>query len=201
MRFKRTLIAWHFFGALVIMSLASIWHFFYSWTPNNVAAAIFPVNESIWEQVKLFLVPSVIFYIIEYLAIGKKFRNYIFAHGLTLLIMPVLMLVMVYFYRNSIGLERNLLIEIIITFVSICIGLYAGYKVTIRNRKVGYRIIAFIIAGVLFVSYGILTFLPPKKPMFRDPETYRYGTDGFYDRTNKYDNIFFIDDSYDFPLQ
>ena len=178
MRFKKSLLIWHFFGAIAIMSLAALWHFVYAWTPNVVAAAIFPVNESVWEHMKLFLVPSAIFYVIEFIAIGYRFRNYIFAHGISLLVMPLVTLAMFYFYRNVAGVEESLIIDIIITFISICIGLYVGYKLTIQKRKIGNSIAAFIIAIILLVVYGVLTFMPPKTPMFLDSNTGGYGIEG-----------------------
>ena len=178
MRFKKSLMIWHFFGAIAIMSLAALWHFVYAWTPNVVAAAIFPVNESAWEYLKLFLVPSAIFYVIEFIAIGYRFRNYIFAHGMSLVAMPLVALAMFYFYRNLAGVGESLLINVIITFISICIGLYVGYKLTIQKRKIGNSMAAFIIAAVLLVVYGALTFLPPKTPLFQDSKTEGYGIEG-----------------------
>ena len=178
MRFKKSLMIWHFFGAIAIMSFAALWHFVYAWTPNVVAAAIFPVNESVWEYLKLFLVPSAIFYVIEFIAIGYRFRNYIFAHGMSLVAMPLVTLAMFYFYRNLAGVGESLLINVIITFISICIGLYVGYKLTIQKRKIGNSRATFIIAAVLLVLYGVLTFIPPKTPMFQDSNTGGYGIEG-----------------------
>ena len=175
MRFSKTLMVWHFFGAIAIMSLASLWHFIYTWIPGSVTAVFFPVNESVWEQVKLFLLPSIIFYVVEYFAVGYKFRNYIFAHGVTLLLMPALMLGMFYFYSKGLGIEENLVVDIIITFLSICIGLYAGYRLTIKKSKIGNGILALIIAVVLCAAYGLLTFFPPQRPIFLDRNTNKYG--------------------------
>lgn len=183
-RFKKVLVAWHWAGAIIIMALAALWHFFYSWAPGGFSAVIFPVNESVWENVKLFLFPSIIFYIIEYFAIGNRFRNYIFAHGITLLAMPVLTLALFYFYRDGLAIQENLTIDIIITFISICIGLYIGYKITIHKRKIGYGLIALFIAVILAVSYGVLTFFPPKKPIFLDTNTNGYGIEGFEDNSH-----------------
>lgn len=182
MRFKKVLVAWHWAGAIVIMTLAAMWHFFYSWAPGSVSAVIFPANGSVWEHVKLLLFPSIIFFVIEYFAIGKKFRNYIFAHGLALLSMPALLLAMFFFCRNGLDIENNLTVDIIITFLSICIGLYIGYKVTIYKRKIGNEIFALVIAAVLAVSYGFLTFFPPRKPIFLDPTTNGYGIEGSIDQ-------------------
>jgi len=181
MRFKRDLIVWHWVGVVVILALTSLWHFAYSWAPNVVSAAIFPVNQSAWENVKLFLFPSILFYIVEYIGIGRKFRNYLFAHGLTLIIMPALMLALFYFYRTGIGLEPNLIADMIVIFISICIGLYIGYRITVYKRKVGSPAIAIIIALVLAAGYAFLTFKPLEKPLFLDPNTNGYGIEGYDD--------------------
>ena len=178
MRFKKSLLVWHIVGSLAIMSLAALWHFVYAWTPNVVAAVIFPVNESVWEHMKLFLIPSMVFFTIEFIAIGYRFRNYIFAQGISLLVMPLSTLAIFYFYRNLANIEENLIIDIVITFISICLGLYIGYKLTVMKRKIGTSVVTLFIALILAVVYGVLTFLPPKVPMFLDTNTGGYGIEG-----------------------
>ena len=61
--------------------LSFLFHFAYEFLPNFIFSIFFPVNESVWEHMKL-LYSSIVFYgIIDYF-IGKKFdidyKNFLF---------------------------------------------------------------------------------------------------------------------------
>lgn len=180
---NKKLFKWSWIGIIVILSLAALWHFVYAWIPGGVSAAIFPVNESVWEHVKLFFFPAIIFYTIQYFVIGRKYKNFIFSHGIMLLLMPALTLGLFYFYRNALGIAESLLIDIFITFLVIALGSMTAYRMTIskiRLNKLNYAVL--VLTLVLFTSYAILTFFPPEKPIFYDKNIDAYGiTDGDHD--------------------
>ena len=175
----RQLRTWHIIGAFVIFALAALWHFVYAWIPSGVTAVIFPVNESIWEHAKLFFFPSIIFFIIEYIAVGKKFRNFIFAQALSIFFMTGITFGLFYLYRDGFGIDENLTIDIILTFVGICLGLLIGYKMTVSKKKIGNSAIGIILAILLCAAYGVLTFFVPEKPIFMDNASQKYGIEAF----------------------
>jgi hypothetical protein len=54
-----------------IFLLCFLFHFLYHLLPNSISAIFFPVNESIWEHMKL-LFSAVVFYgIIDYIILQK----------------------------------------------------------------------------------------------------------------------------------
>ena len=54
-----------------IFLLCFLFHFIYDWIPSYITAIFFPVNESIWEHMKL-LFSAIIFYgIIDYIILQK----------------------------------------------------------------------------------------------------------------------------------
>ena len=60
-----------------------------------------PVNESIWEHMKLIITSSLIFSIFEYYIYKKKeirFNNYIFSYAISLLLGIIIYLVMLLVY-------------------------------------------------------------------------------------------------------
>ncbi len=175
----RQLRTWHIFGAFIIFALAALWHFVYAWIPSGVTAVIFPVNESIWEHAKLFFFPALIFFIIEYIAVGKKFRNYIFAQSLSIFFMTGITFGLFYLYRDGFGIAESLLIDIILTFVGICLGLLIGYKMTVSKKKIGNSAIGILLAILLCAAYGVLTFFTPKQPIFMDGASQKYGIEAF----------------------
>ena len=65
-------------SAIGIFGLCFLFHFMYEWFPNYFSTIFFPVNESIWEHMKL-LFSAVVFYgIIDYIILQKfniKYNN------------------------------------------------------------------------------------------------------------------------------
>ena len=59
-------------GVFVIFLLSFASHFIYKWIPNALFSIIFPINESIWEHMKLLVTPVLIFSLIEYIIYNKK---------------------------------------------------------------------------------------------------------------------------------
>ena len=175
----RQLRTWHIIGAFIIFALAALWHFVYAWIPSGVTAVIFPVNESIWEHAKLFFFPALIFFTLEYIAIGKNFRNYIFANVLSIFFMTGITFGLFYLYRDGFGIAESLIIDIILTFVGICLGLLIGHKMTVSKKKIGKSAIGIILAILLCALYGVLTFIVPKKPIFMDNNSKKYGIEAF----------------------
>jgi len=175
---NKKLLIWSGIGIIIIFSLASLWHFVYDWIPSGVSATIFPVNESAWEHVKMFFFPAIIFYVLQYLFIGKQYKNFIFSHGLMLIFMPALTLGLFYFYRLVLKIPESLMIDIIITLICIAAGSLLGYRLTLFKKDFGtLKYATIVIFLVLFTSYSILTFYTPHAQIFYDKNIEAYGLD------------------------
>jgi len=172
----KKLKSWQIVGVFVIFLLAALWHFVYAWIPSGVSATIFSVNESPWEHVKLLFFPAIIFYLIEYIFIGRKYDNYIFAHGVSIVLMPIMMFILFYGYRLGLKIEENLILDIVITFIVTSIGSLIAYRITVGKRSLKtLSFITPIVILIMFVSYSLLTFFTPHKPVFYDKNTDSYG--------------------------
>ena len=173
---KKKLIIWELIGVIVIFALGAVWHFVFAKVPYKALGVIFPVNESPWEHVKLFFFPAIIFYAIQYFAIGKEYKNYIFAHGVSLVFMPVVMFAMFYGYRLLLNIDEKLLYDIIITFVVMALGSLLAYKITVSEKHHGKKaVLVFIIATVMLLVQAYFTFFPIKAPLFYDKNENAYG--------------------------
>lgn len=173
---KKKLIIWEIIGVFVIFALGALWHFVYAKIPYRVLAFIFPVNESPWEHVKLFFFPAIIYYVIQYFAAGKEYRNYVFGHGMSLIFMPVVMFALFYGYRLILGIDEKLLYDIIITFVVMALGSFLAYKITVSKKHHGKKALAaFVIATVMLLVQAYFTFFPVKVPLFYDKNEQTYG--------------------------
>ena len=57
---------------IIIFILTFIFHFLYDLIPNNFTAIFFPVNESIWEHMKLLYTPIILTSLFDYFMATKN---------------------------------------------------------------------------------------------------------------------------------
>lgn len=130
-------------GIIFTLVFGSLQHFFYEWSGNNALVGIFsPVNESVFEHLKLLYFPMTIWIIIGYFLYGKKNRNYFFSAicGLSvgMITIPILFYLYTFFRKTN-----YLVIDLIIYFVSVCLSfllfgyIYKNYNFRILSVKGG----------------------------------------------------------------
>ena len=61
-----------FISGLGIFILCFFSHFMYTWFPNTLFSIFFPVNESIWEHMKMLFTSILIFSVFEYFILKKN---------------------------------------------------------------------------------------------------------------------------------
>ena len=69
-------------GVVIIFILCFIFHFVYELIPSKITSIFFPVNESIWEHMKLIFTSVVVYGIIDYIILNKfkiKYNNFLTA--------------------------------------------------------------------------------------------------------------------------
>lgn len=167
---------WSIIGVFISYLLAGGWHFLYDALPCGVIAVIAPVNESPWEHAKLFLVPLLLWYTALYFIAGRKFPNFVFAHGMALLLMPALMLLLYYAYQSF--FEETLPLDLINAFVTIAAGALLAYRLTVSKKDLSaapYRIAALLAVIALLAVYAAFTFSPPHCGLFWDHSAQLYG--------------------------
>ncbi len=150
-------------------------HFVYTTFPNFITSLFFPVNESIWEHVKMMVTSILIWQIVEYFLLNKfkisynNFENATFI--MCLLSIPIFLII---YYPIYISAGNNFILNIICLFITIYFVNIIGYiilnKPQNKSSKIG--IIGIII---LFIIFGILTYYPPRQNIFKDPVTNTYG--------------------------
>jgi len=68
---------WFLLGIPIISLLGSLMHFAYDLSEKSILVGIFaPVNESIWEHLKLSVYPTFLWYILGYLLFEDKISFY-----------------------------------------------------------------------------------------------------------------------------
>ena len=144
--------------------IGSCMHFLYSIFPNPVTALFSPVNESLWEHLKILFWPYLVSAL--YLTKGgeKGCRTPWFY---SLLIISALMLVLGYVYHIALCGDR-LAIDVGIYVLCMALGfVLPGVFHRVADRPMA-RDIAVLAVLVLAAAILIFTFLPPDHVLFVD---------------------------------
>ena len=173
---KKSLSFWQFVGFVFTSVVGTLLHFLYEWTGESVIVGLFSaVNESIFEHMKLLFFPMLLFAFIEAKYIGEEYDNFWCAKLIGILVGVWLIPVLYYAYTGIFGVNADWF-NIIIFFITAAVS----YMVETRLIKNGRCLciqpnLAKFILIVLAAVFIVLTFFPPKIPLFEDPLTATYG--------------------------
>ena len=156
---------------IIISILGVLWHFVFEWSgQNTVLKFFFPINESIWEHLKLLFYPTLIFSAVDYLLQKEKTQNYIPATVIALLFGMVFIVVTHYVYYGIIG--RNIdFINILLYFISVAVMLIKKAKI-IKSEKYSYKFFnSFFISVTLIIAllFAVFSVNPPPLGIFMPP--------------------------------
>ena len=150
------LTKWEFIGVLIISGLGIFLHYAYELSDYNQYVALFaPINETIWEHLKMAFYGMVGFAFLEYIFIGKEHKNFIFAKAFSSLL--ACFLVVVFYYGYTSFMDANLYLDILMFVVAILVAQIFSY-VILRTKLfisgLNYLgLIALFAAALAFASY------------------------------------------------
>ncbi len=130
-------------GIFFVLITGTLAHFLYDWSGNNYIVGLFtPINESIWEHMKLLFFGIII---------GT-------------------LLIPIFFYAYTSILGKDTFILDIGTFIlSIIIAFWLSYKLTLSCKLETYTLLLCGLICILFISFMIFTYNPPETRIFKDP--------------------------------
>ena len=166
-------------ACVVSILLGVFLHFAYDLLGQNVIAGIFtPVNESVWEHLKLIFIPFTLFSIGFYFYTKRKFSNMLIV---TLFgnIVGMFVVTTLYYLGDAIFTQDNMVYNIIIYAISV-ISSYFIFYLGIYNKEFidetkDSTLLGACTLALLFAIFITNTFSPIKIDMTRDPVTKTYG--------------------------
>lgn len=166
---------WEIVGVFWIIIVGSLLHFTYEWSGKSPIVAIFsPVNESVWEHLKLGYFALLFFIIIEYWFVNKYTNSFFIAKSIGILAMNLFIVIVFYSY-TWVTKEPNLFVD----FGSFVVGAIICQIVSFKIIKTSVGKTANTIGLILFVLMGciflLFTFYTPKLPIFMDSNSKKYG--------------------------
>ena len=160
---------------IVIALIGTLAHFLYDITNHNKFIGLFTaVNESTWEHIKIALTPILLCGLYDGAAYGQN-PNYFLAKSISLLI-PIFVIPCIFYGYKSISKKPILPIDIISFYLVIFLAQFA-FKAIIGLPAIPYPIEYFgcLITFVIFGAYSVLTLMPLKLFIFKDPISKKYG--------------------------
>ena len=162
-------------GTVIALILPFPLHFLYDLIPNFVTSIFLPVNESIWEHMKILFGSIILSGVIQkIISIVKKekINNICFSNFIAAISSIPIFLILFLPVYYIIG--ENMIITIIIMFITIIISEMISYKIiNMNNFKLENKTIMFVI--IVYILFGILTYNPIKIDLFKDPKNNTYG--------------------------
>lgn len=163
-------------GFFAISLIGTLLHFAYEFFENCIIIAPFSaVNESIWEHLKIAVMPMFLWTFIEFITL--KFRRENLWSSLLVKLVTVISFITVSYYTYTCLLGTHILwVDILIFFVAILIAQVLGYKeITSKKINIKYEEISKYLVIAIFLMFVIFTFIPPRINLFKDEVTSTYG--------------------------
>lgn len=171
---KNSILIFEIISTIFIMILGIILHFTFKWSNNNVLVSTFsPVNESIWEHLKLLFFPMLATTIMGYFYKGKNIYNYLCAKVLGIVLAMFFTVIFFYTYTGIIG-TNFAIVDIASFFIAVLLSQYVAYQ-KMQSTFFCNNQVTIIILLILYLCFLVFTFLPPHIALFKDPITEMFG--------------------------
>ncbi len=156
MFFRNALVAALVIGAIFTVIVGSLWHNWYPWSGENHLIGYFaPVNESVWEHMKLIIFPLLLFSGVIWVLFSKLLRNPFTALLFSTLAAIAVVIFWFYLYETIDG-KSNLFADIMLYVISIVVAvLVMFYILTARRLNPGIEV-ASLLGYLILVSLTLV---------------------------------------------
>ncbi len=157
------------FGAAVPL------HELYEWTGEKLAIGLFaPVNESVWEHLKLAFYPVILLMIYPPTKYQQQYPMWSRIQSATLASSFAISVVLFGYYGIHTGLGINdsritLVIDIGLLLLGDFLGIYHGFKVADKNREKFHAIVSLLWMTGMTLLFWHFTTNPGSTEVFRNP--------------------------------
>ena len=160
----------------LIFGFSYLVHYLYMWFPNTLFSIFFPVNQSLWEHMKMLFTAILMVTIFDYFIFKRwhiENNNFLTSAFLSSsLSVPIFLFLHLIFDRQfGYLMYVNLGILIFVIILSQVISYYVLQNKYLKHLGY-YSLIGIIIA---YIILGFLTYYPPENNMFFDKTNNKYG--------------------------
>lgn len=157
-------------GILFTLIAGTLLHFCYAWSGENPFIALFsPVNESVWEHLKLLFFPVFLYTLFEIIVLFKVSGSFLTARVLGVCLGMFFILAAYFTYTGILGhnfLAADILIFVFSVLVTFCTSRYFE----VRHPSLYLPLLAnYALLLLIVICFFSFTFSPPRLPMFQSP--------------------------------
>lgn len=150
-------------------------HFLYDIFPSFLTSIFAPVNESIWEHMKLLFGSIIITGITQKILLiikKEKINNICFSNFIAALSsIPIFLIIFLPIYYI---IGHNMAITIFIMLLAITLAEIISY-IIMKQKDLKLESITILFAISMYLIFSILTYYPLKNNLFIDPTNNLYG--------------------------
>lgn len=167
--FFRTLLPGKSIPSFLFLAVTgTLTHFLYEWTGSPFLALFCPINESVWEHLKLLYFPFLTLTLWTYPRQSLPARTYFHTRLYAVLYGMLSILVLYYTYTGIIG-RNYLLPDILIFLASITLTLHLCHHPPKHLPHAPSLTTTYTLWLLLTLLFPLLTCYPPNLPLFLSP--------------------------------
>ena len=174
---RKRRLGWGTVGFLWAAAAGTLLQFVYEWSGGSIAAAVFSgVNESVWEHMKLLVMPVFLFTAAQMWAQGESLPNLPAVRAASLTAGVFIIPVLYYTYTGALGF-RVLWVDMGIFYLAAALTFWLDGRLvrTGRFSSVWAQVLGIAALWALVFVFVWCTFRPPHLPLWQDPVTGGYG--------------------------
>ncbi|MCI8852916.1 MAG: hypothetical protein HFI30_03920 [Lachnospiraceae bacterium] len=160
-------------GILFTLFLGSLSHFFYEWSGEHPLVGLFsPVNESVWEHMKLVFFPALLYTLFEIIARLRLDSHFLTVRFLSLLTGTFLIPCLFFIYTGFLGrpfLPLDIGIFVLCTLTVFLLSHYLDLNAKALSLPFFVLFTALLFFLILFFSFS---YRPPNLPLFWPPKNF-----------------------------
>eukprot|EP01083_Nonionella_stella_P010898 31001_1 len=158
-------------SAVFVMVLGTLSHFTFDWygcSETAFYAGFMPVNESVWEHMKMSYWPIVLFALIEFYFI-RNHSHHVFLSKFVIFVVAA-MIPTVGFYIYTIWAHHNWIVDSILFYCGVITGHYLGHHILKKPTPLPFWVaivsaLLMVVCSSIFIAF---TYHPPNAPIFID---------------------------------
>lgn len=163
-----------FFLSFLALLLTIFLHFLYEWWSNSLFALFTPVNESVFEHMKLISTSILLLAFFEsiYFFYKKETRNnFLFSKSISAIIgIPLFLLLYLPIQQYS-----HLVLHVTLLFFVLFLMEFLSFFIQSKKNIPFQEGISLILIFLLYLMFGYFTYHPPKNNLFYDSKHQQYG--------------------------
>ena len=174
---QKRLFRWELGGFLWTAAAGILLHFAYKWSGSSTAVAVFAaVNESVWEHMKLLVMPAFLFTALQVWVLGEVHPDIPAERAITGPLGALLIPVLYYTYTGALGVQAAW-VNVAIFLLSVAVMFWLDHRLLgLGLPASGWaQFLSVLLLWGLVFAFVWCTFRAPELPLWQDPVSGLYG--------------------------